>query len=72
MKKKKDTVNINKQKILRLRDRIITLEKKVKENPYYYNQHPKECVIPLVDVIGEFLTEALNQVNDDKSVVYVW
>lgn len=71
MKKKKDTTEFDKQKIQNLLYRAKTLVKKMKETPYYYNQHPIECVKPLIDIIGNLLTEYLNQKQDDGGV-YRW
>jgi len=71
MKKKKDTTEFDKQKIKNLLYKTADLSKKIKEHPNYYNQHPIECVMPLIDMIGRLLTEYLNQ-NQGNDGAYRW
>jgi hypothetical protein len=71
MKKKKDTTEFDKQEIKVLLHITKDLAEKIKERPNYYNQHPIECVKPLIDIIGKLLTESLNK-NQGNDGVYKW
>lgn len=41
--------------------RIRELKNKMDRNPYYYNNHPKECVEPLLDMMRLIIVEGLNK-----------
>ncbi len=54
-------IKVSKWRLDSILGRIRDLKNKMDSAPYYYNEHPRECVEPLLDMMRLIIVEGLNK-----------
>lgn len=54
-------IKVSKWRLDNTLHKIRDLKNKIARAPYYYNEHPRECVEPLLDMLELIIVEGLNK-----------